>query len=183
MLDVLERIGCGGLLLDGDGDVLAVNETAKRLLAPNSQHGADHRPVHRRTINALLRPQGSTRLPLDTACWHIVPREEKRQLIVHATPIMNGAERANGTLLMIIDLEESPRPTQDVLKRIFGLTRAEAQLAIALSSGSSLDEIAETRDHQTIGTLRKHLAAIFEKTRTNRQAELVALLARTAILP
>ena len=46
----------------------------------------------------------------------------------------------------------------------------------------TLDEIASTR-HQSVGTLRKHLAAIFEKTRTNRQAELVALLVRMAILP
>jgi DNA-binding CsgD family transcriptional regulator len=34
-----------------------------------------------------------------------------------------------------------------------------------------------------VGTVRKQLAAIFIKTVTNRQAELVALLAQISILP
>jgi DNA-binding CsgD family transcriptional regulator len=84
--------------------------------------------------------------------------------------------------MVLINLDVTPRPSADVLKRVFGLTSTEARLAIELTDGRSPEEIAVTT-RVTVGTVRKQLATVFSKTNTHRQSELVALLSRLAILP
>ena len=64
---------------------------------------------------------------------------------------------------------------------IFRLTPAEARLAARLACGESLEEASE-RLAVSLGTARNQLKAIFTKTETNRQAELVALLWRVSDL-
>src|SRR5262245_8856589 len=63
----------------------------------------------------------------------------------------------------------------ELLQAAFGLTFAEARLAAEIADGSNLHSIAK-RLQLTIGTLRVQLKSVFVKTRTNRQAELAALL-------
>ena len=60
---------------------------------------------------------------------------------------------------------------------LFGLTRREARVASALATGLQLQEIAALHG-VGMGTVRSQLKSIFVKTGTNRQPELVALLAR-----
>ena len=57
----------------------------------------------------------------------------------------------------------------------YGLTPAEAKLAVQLANGGSLEEAAEYLGI-SIHTARTHLKAIFAKTGTRRQSELVAML-------
>jgi DNA-binding CsgD family transcriptional regulator len=66
------------------------------------------------------------------------------------------------------------------LTKHYGLTNAEAKLAVALADGKSLDEVAEA---QCIAyeTARSQLKAIFSKTDTRRQPELVALILKGAL--
>ncbi len=59
---------------------------------------------------------------------------------------------------------------------------AKARLAVEVSSGKSLEEVAKAVGSK-VATARKQLASVFMKTRTNRPGELVALLARLAVLP
>jgi len=61
----------------------------------------------------------------------------------------------------------------------FGFTPAQASLAVALCQGSSLRAYAATRKI-AMPTARNHLQALFEKTDTHRQSELVALLLESA---
>lgn len=63
------------------------------------------------------------------------------------------------------------------LMRTWRLTRREAQLAIALRTGDTLLRAA-SRLGVTEGTARQYLKAVFAKTGTHRQAELVGLLMR-----
>ncbi|WP_246800502.1 helix-turn-helix transcriptional regulator [Bradyrhizobium sp. ERR14] len=60
---------------------------------------------------------------------------------------------------------------------IFGLTPAQARLASLLVAGKSLEEIALDMNISS-GTARNHLKAVFLRTGTRRQAELVSLLSR-----
>jgi DNA-binding CsgD family transcriptional regulator len=62
------------------------------------------------------------------------------------------------------------------LVELFGLTPAEAQLAVALLAGKRLARIAAERGVQ-LPTVRNQLRAVLAKTGTGRQAELVRLLA------
>ena len=82
--------------------------------------------------------------------------------------------------LVLLTLRElSPRKTvpSQMLRRLFGLTAAEARLAARLAMGDTLSEaagaLAVSRE-----TARTHLQAIFAKTGTHRQAALVALFAQ-----
>jgi DNA-binding CsgD family transcriptional regulator len=59
----------------------------------------------------------------------------------------------------------------------FDLTPAEARLAAHLASGATLQAVAE-RLGISKETARNQLKMVFAKTGTNRQAQLVALLAR-----
>jgi DNA-binding CsgD family transcriptional regulator len=65
---------------------------------------------------------------------------------------------------------------------MFGLTPAEERLAVQITRGDTPADIARETG-VSIATVRSQLAAVFAKTQTGRQAELVALLARVAILP
>ncbi|MDE2201077.1 MAG: helix-turn-helix transcriptional regulator, partial [Rhodospirillales bacterium] len=68
------------------------------------------------------------------------------------------------------------RVPPDQLAALFGLTRAEAELAIDLLAGLAPAQIAARRS-RSIHTIRTHLARLMAKTQTRGQGELVRLLA------
>ncbi|MGH8459898.1 MAG: helix-turn-helix transcriptional regulator, partial [Nevskiales bacterium] len=63
------------------------------------------------------------------------------------------------------------------LENLFGMTPAEAELATQLAAGRSLDQIADKRE-VAMSTVRAQTKSVLAKTETNRQAELVSLVAR-----
>jgi DNA-binding CsgD family transcriptional regulator len=58
----------------------------------------------------------------------------------------------------------------------YGLTQAEARVALASSSGETIAETAELLALSP-NTIKTHLRRVFAKTATGRQAELVRLMA------
>ncbi|MCJ2120630.1 helix-turn-helix transcriptional regulator [Methylobacterium sp. J-001] len=62
-----------------------------------------------------------------------------------------------------------------MLQDLFGFTPAEAALATDILAGHDLAASAARR-RITVHTARAHLRRLFEKTGTNRQAELMRLL-------
>ena len=71
-------------------------------------------------------------------------------------------------LIICVDLNACGPVQTELLQSVFGLTRGEAQLARALSTGASLSEIA-ARTGVGNGALRGQLKSIFLKTDTNRK--------------
>ena len=63
----------------------------------------------------------------------------------------------------------------ELLRRHFGLTPAEARLALHLAAGETLRS-AEAKLRMTYETARTYLKSIFQKTGTCRQAELVVVI-------
>jgi DNA-binding CsgD family transcriptional regulator len=57
----------------------------------------------------------------------------------------------------------------------YGLTPAEARLAVTLVEGKTLEEAVQLLDI-TVHTARTQLRSVFAKTETHRQPELIALL-------
>lgn len=80
---------------------------------------------------------------------------------------------------LITDMGQETEPNVQHLCLLFGLTAAEAAIAVMVSQGMPLREIAE-RKGISYETVRTHLRSIFSKTDTNRQAELTKLVARLA---
>jgi DNA-binding CsgD family transcriptional regulator len=82
-------------------------------------------------------------------------------------------------LVTISSPEKHARPNRQ-LREMFGLTAAEAELAAAVAAGKRLDDIAEERGVR-ITTVRTQMRSIYSKTGTNRQAELVQMIARLPV--
>lgn len=73
------------------------------------------------------------------------------------------------------DPERASELPDNALRRLFGLTAAEARLAAALGEGHALKDI-QARTETSLHTLRNQLKQIFQKTDTHRQSELMRLI-------
>jgi DNA-binding CsgD family transcriptional regulator/PAS domain-containing protein len=80
-------------------------------------------------------------------------------------------------LVCVTDLNAGTSLPGQKLRELFGLTGAEARVAVALFEGLSPRETAD-RHGISPNTVHIHLARIFEKTGTNRQTELARLMMR-----
>jgi DNA-binding CsgD family transcriptional regulator len=79
------------------------------------------------------------------------------------------------TLMLIIDGERIARLCDRALQDLYGLTPAEAALAVRIPGSRGLQKLADELK-LSLSTVRTHLQRAFEKTGTHRQAELVQLL-------
>lgn len=77
--------------------------------------------------------------------------------------------------MYITDPEKSISVSPEVLSDIFSLTPKESAIAVALTNGLSVEEISQING-TTLNTVRSQIKAIFRKTGTNRQTELVRIL-------
>ncbi len=95
-----------------------------------------------------------------------------RITVSRLTDRVSGGPRQAAVLLF--SLPEAPMETRvDLLRRLFGLTPAEARLCELLAHGQSLRD-ASGQLGMAISTARTHLKSIFSKLRVRRQAELIA---------
>jgi DNA-binding CsgD family transcriptional regulator len=188
VLDLLEELGCGGLLLDKKGRVLDTNEKARRYLGAqfdiNRRGGMADGLANGDVQVALRRALRTSAQVLPVLGEHIiVPRPESRPLLLRHV-VLHGMPEATGeqlTAIVVLDLEDCPLPHENLLRELFFLTPAEVRLAQRLSCGEDLGSIAKGL-RVSRATLRGQLKAIFWKTATRRQGELVALLAHLSRL-
>ncbi len=94
---------------------------------------------------------------------------------------MGGGGNATA-FLFISDPAKRRTPSLDALKQLFGFSNSEAKLAHGLAQGLDIKEVAEIME-VTVQTARTYLKSLFEKTATNRQADLVRTLITTIPLP
>lgn len=102
----------------------------------------------------------------------------RRPVSVLVTPLHGqqyrlGAQPA-AAALFVSDPEQTVESNEEVLRRLYQLTAAEAALAVQLLGGKSIGEAAETLC-VTSGTARVQLKSIFCKTGVHRPAELMKL--------
>jgi DNA-binding CsgD family transcriptional regulator len=130
------------------------------------------------TLTDQLRVTPDTAaLPCDPI---VVRRKGQAPVIVRALPVHGAARNpflGARALLTLAAVAPRPGPKPALLAKIFGLTPAEAKLASLMAEGLSPERAAEELKIAR-GTARNHLKAVFAKTATHRQGELVALLSR-----
>jgi DNA-binding CsgD family transcriptional regulator len=76
-------------------------------------------------------------------------------------------------MLLLRPPREATRNPIAVAARLYGLTRAQVQMAALLAHASGPQEISEVLG-VSLATIRSHLAELFRRTGTRNQAELVA---------
>ena len=77
--------------------------------------------------------------------------------------------------LCVSDPEKNQPVVPEALCSAYQLTPAEAQVAIAIANGLSVEDIAK-RHNNTMNTVRSQIKTIFRKLGINRQGELVKIL-------
>jgi DNA-binding CsgD family transcriptional regulator len=190
-LDAFEHVGWGGILIDAEGGVIGLNKEAQRhvgreVTLTNGQVTATHRSANtelQRLIDEALSADSGTSLA--TRGTVLLPRADGSPLMAYVMTIAaaggNGAQSAKA-MIVLVDTEKRREPTESVLRHAFGLTPAEARIAIAFAGGRDFQEIADDQG-VNIGTVRKYFKSVLAKTNTSRQAELAILLARLAQRP
>lgn len=187
MLRAFDTLGVGALLVDAGCRIHFANPLAERLLATESALRAPGGRL------GLTRPalDAGLRAAIDAATGSgreaggrtgkilSVPRTGGSPLSLNIAPLDERDRIMFGTgplaLVVVSDGSRSVDLDADALRSAFDLTLAEARLAAAIASGTTLPSYASSTG-VSLSTVRTHLAAIFSKTNTNRQADLVRLL-------
>jgi len=105
-----------------------------------------------------------------------------RPYAVSVSPIRGAnlfsTDQRPGAIVFVKDPETRPEPMAEALRRLYGMTPAEARLATLLAGGKDLSEAcAEMSIRRT--TARTHLRRLSEKVGAKRQAEVVSVILRT----
>ena len=189
----IDVLAAGCALIDARGRLIHANCEAMKILAE-----ADALRIVRGRIMSTV--------PADQLKWQtLLARLDSRRavatgsavmlgqpdagLILHAVPLRPTHADVWGVRLdaeplgLVIMLQPGMRPagSATLLRTTFGLTAAEADLAAAIVSGESLRDYGDRRG-RSLHTVRTHLKAVFAKTGTNRQAELVQKLSGAGIV-
>ncbi|RTL65379.1 MAG: helix-turn-helix transcriptional regulator [Hyphomicrobiales bacterium] len=174
---MLERIGCGWLVLDEAKRVLEWNAAAETILEARAD-SLDSPGVLTAALRSLIAGVPA-HFAAGSLSWIVIRNAGDRPVIMTE----EGVGTPGGSIIVAL-LDRQPRtgPNPETLRKMFGLTGAETQLALRLASGDAPLEIAE-RSRLSRTTIRTQLASLFAKTETRRQAELVALLGRISVLP
>jgi DNA-binding CsgD family transcriptional regulator/PAS domain-containing protein len=112
------------------------------------------------------------------------PRPGKRPLQLLVSPLCseNAANPGRAVVAVFLaDPEQIQAVPTDVLRTLFGLSPAEARLALSVLEGNSLSETAEL-NRVSRETVKSQMSAVFAKTGTRRQGELVRLLSSVPVL-
>lgn len=183
--NALNAVFQAAVAIDRFGFVLDANAAAEAIFDPhicvtNRRLVVDD-PAAKRSLNELINRLRVTSETETLACDPIVIRRKGKVPVIAPTLPVHGAARTPflgaRVLLTLTVVQTRPGPQPALLARIFGLTPAEARLAAVIAGGLSPEQAAEGLGISTV-TARNQLRAIFAKTDTHRQGELVALLSR-----
>ena len=185
MGEALDRMQRGAIGLDVSGRVIFANQAARLLLKSDDTLRvvgdllvavrADWTATLRRMVEAAIC--GRATGPM------LLPRVNGRSaLLLEILPVARlvasrGLNSRPAALLVLTDPDSGHQPGVASLRRIYGLTAKEAEVAIHAATGEELAAIAAVLGVAR-STVQSHLKRIYDKTDTHRQAELAWLVAR-----
>ncbi len=184
----LDAVSWGVIVTDALGNVLMANAAAERRL-----RGSDGLTTVKGKLSTL-RIQDSAALAaliLRTALAGgsvgsqaggalTVERPGRAPLNLLAAPLMSDAAaslgvRSSSVIIFVTDPQRTGRTPASVLQSLYQLTPAEAEVALALADGLSIEQIADARSRRR-QTIRQQVKMVLAKTGATRQAELVRLV-------
>ncbi|MBX3498531.1 MAG: helix-turn-helix transcriptional regulator [Alphaproteobacteria bacterium] len=185
--DVFEQSAKGVLLLDRSGRVAFANRAARAMTQASSTL-----ILRRERLEAASRDDNVALQRLIAGATGMADRPEATRGGVMRLAAMSDAPgpsvavaplagmaswsgRSPVAFVLISDPRADSRRPEAMLRQLFGLTAAETRVAERLMLGDSPEQVAGTLD-VSITTVRWHLSALYRKTGTGRQADLVRLL-------
>jgi DNA-binding CsgD family transcriptional regulator len=187
-LAALERLSTGVIVVDAAAHLVFANEIALGLFRDGGGFALDHDglsapdPAATRALRRLIAT--SADLPASNGGGTVAlargeGRAPLRIVVAPFRPARVGLDMPRPgkplAILLVTDPERQRDARRELLRRRFGLTAAEADLALEIARGDGRKAAAARLDI-AVTTARTHLTHIFEKTGVRRQAELVRLL-------
>ncbi|MDZ3991678.1 helix-turn-helix transcriptional regulator [Pseudomonas sp. Teo4] len=167
-------------LLSGEGQVLHSNHAARQLclsgsllyehcghLCSSSQH---------ERLRALIRIAADKEERRRRPGWLRLGAARRHDLLITPVPADAAANRSFKAPLVLLALLDHHWHSP-LLAELFQLTPAEQRLGELLALGLTLEDCAK-RLNVSINTVRTQLRALFRKTDTTRQAQLISLFTR-----
>ncbi len=190
LLKGLDRLVIGLILYDHHAKPVYINPTAKAIIkghpALQLQDGElmltnpdDDKNLHRTIIDtAEIDPDDSWKQSVAIGITHPDVEAPLPLLVtpMHAHLITSDLDYEGAKVAVFLSDPNLQQPISiDSLVSVYSLTPSEAQVAISLANGHSIDEIANQSHHST-HTIRSQLKSVFRKTGVSRQSELIKLL-------
>lgn len=186
---VFELLPTPAMVVDRRARVLRANGRAQQLLARRdglltssgvlAAHTSNDTSRLQAACAAAARPHGQTTPPGATlALWRPLSMTPLRLIISPLTPAESpiGIEINGPCALVLVDEPDDRRgPNGALLRRLYGLTQAEAEIATRIAAGDGLDEIAEAR-RCSLQTVRWHNKRILSKMGCSSRRALVRQL-------
>ena len=191
----VNRMLLGMISFGQDGSILELNLEAQRILGEKDgiarsgsgialSSNQENRELQRMIRQALTGGAAGTGPAVAEAMSVTRPSgRAKLGIVVRAIPIGKWSEskqRPTAAIFLRDPESNSTQPSHEVVRRLFGLPRMEASLALLLAEGLTLDEAAEQLNVMR-NTARTHLRSIFCKTGVTRQTMLVRMLLNSVI--
>lgn len=189
LMNTVTRARLGIVSFDESGHLLGMNPEARRLLDERDGIGLRGNSLYvenvgeERELMRLIRQMLGQARPGDgvTAIEGMsITRPSGRSklgLLVRAIPQGRFDRRQRPAVALFLRDSEASSAATDVelVRRLLGLTRTEASLALLLTEGLTVNEVAKQMNICR-NTARTHLRSIFFKTGVTRQTQLVRLL-------
>lgn len=176
----LDRLAVAAFIVDGAGVVHHLNASARTLLPEHDCVRVENsrfrfnKPAFNAAFEAALRT--ATQSPPRCS---LLPLSCGRKEVCEVTVSPLHADHASACLVPLA-LVVVARPRADGerivqrVRRLYGLTDAEARVMAALTLGETVEEIALAHGVRT-STVRAQVRSIFEKTGVHRQSDLVRI--------
>jgi len=189
-LGVLGELHVGVIVIGESGRVLLMNRKARSIVERGDalnvirNHLLTNRADSTEQLRSLIRDAvGGTRehASRSVGVMMLAKNPSGPALGALITPLQfkqfEGVNDRAAAMILIADPDAIIEPSFSVLRRQFGLTRAESRVAECLMRGETIEQAAKSLKISS-ATVRTHLKRIFAKTATRRQPELVHLLLR-----
>lgn len=188
LLGTMEQLSHAAFACDVTGRVTVMTPAAEAIIRSGrhlavkrgrllAEHPEDAR-VLTHALAAAAAPVAVSAAPLLTSVVLKSPAAPTEFLLADVIRLPLRAlsfEQAPRVLVVVRGSENSLRGLTDTLRTAFGLTPAEADVALMLAEGHSPEQIAGRRE-VSAGTVRIQVKKVYQKLGVSRQAELVARL-------
>ncbi|MFI5016233.1 MAG: helix-turn-helix transcriptional regulator [Hyphomicrobiales bacterium] len=186
--ELLEASATGIMLLDSSGRIGFANRAARvmadrsdgfllrldRMEALRPQDDAGLRRLIARATGRIDRVDAPR-----SGVMRLRRKPDLRDYVVVVAPLTPGSTPFEGpapvAFILITDPDATPMRPRSILRQAYDLTATETRMAERLLMGDTPEQAAAALEIK-ISTARGHLAALFRKTETSRQTELIRLL-------
>ncbi|SHK36854.1 DNA-binding transcriptional regulator, CsgD family [Bradyrhizobium lablabi] len=182
MLESLTTMGLPSAVMVGDGKIVATSPLFEQAGKQIVSRGFGRIALTHSGANSLLSEAiehlNSGEFQTGARSIPVPSNGDDAAMVIHLLPVRRSAHDIFGSAMAILVITPLGSPQSlpdDLLNGLFDLSPAESRAANGLLEGKTIGELAASLSLSQ-ETIRSQVKAVFAKTGTTRQAELVSLL-------